>query len=61
MAITEKPTDTETHELEERWEDAPGIPVRLRAMDEPLRRGICYCTAWLVAECLGATPGEGDP
>jgi hypothetical protein len=30
------------------------------AMGKPLPRGICYCTAWLVAVRPGATPGEGD-
>jgi cytochrome c oxidase subunit 1/cytochrome c oxidase subunit I+III len=41
MAITEKPTSQETHELEERWEDAPGIPGFFNTVDHK-RIGVRY-------------------
>ncbi|HEU5306187.1 MAG TPA: cytochrome c oxidase subunit I [Acidimicrobiia bacterium] len=41
MAITEKPTTQETHELEERWEDAPGIPGFFNTVDHK-RIGMRY-------------------
>jgi cytochrome c oxidase subunit 1/cytochrome c oxidase subunit I+III len=54
MAITERPTDTETHELEERWEDAPGIPGFFNTVDHK-RIGIRYIyTAFVFFFIAGA-------
>src|SRR5947207_12612750 len=41
MAITEKPTPADLHELEERWEDAPGIPGFFDTVDHK-RIGVRY-------------------
>ena len=41
MAVTDKPTAVEVHELEERWEDAPGIPGFFDTVDHK-RIGVRY-------------------
>ncbi len=54
MAITERPTPAEAHELEERWEDAPGIPGFFNTVDHK-RIGIRYIyTAFVFFFIAGA-------
>ena len=59
MALVEKPTTDLDDELEERWEDGPGIPGFFTTVDHK-RIGMRYIYTAFVFFFVAGLPGPGD-